>query len=411
MSATPRVPLRAARARLAAGFPSVQVAGRVLRFDDRLWLVDLSDELPLRPDPGLVPGDIVGGSVVADGTDRYRIASPAVLARRGAPPAAAAIARAGRIPILEARSRAIAAVRAFFRERGFLEAETPARVVCPGLEPHLVPLAAGADRWLITSPELHLKKLLAAGVERVFEIARAWRGAEEGPWHLGEFALLEWYRAYEGLDAIAADVEELLRAVAAAVGVDPAGVPGCDLALAAERLTVREAVRRHTALDLAELRTTPALASALDGLGIARGADDDWDDLFFRLFLDRVEPHLGRGRLTILGEYPASQAALANVRNDPDWPVALRFEVYAAGIELANAFDELTDAAEQRRRHEADRAWRLARGREAPALDEEFLSALAAGHPPAAGIALGIDRMVALVLGLPSVADVVAFPG
>jgi lysyl-tRNA synthetase class 2 len=409
MNSPARVPLRAAMARLAAGFAAVRVAGRLVRLEERLWLVDASGDAPLEREAGLAAGDIVSGSLVAAG-ERFDLLDPAILVRRTAPPTPAALALAGRIPVLSSRARIVDAVRAFFRARGFVEVQTPARVVCPGLEPHLVAIGSGPGRWLITSPELHLKRLLAAGVERVFEIARVWRGEEQGDWHLGEFSMLEWYRTYAGLDEIANDVAELLPAAARAVDVDPADVPGCDLSAPLERLTVREAVRRHTGLDLAALREPAALAAALDGLGIAHASGEGWDDLFFRLFLDRVEPHLGRGRPTILAEYPASQAALANVRNDPEWPVALRFEVYAAGVELANAFDELTDPVEQRLRHEADRAWRLAHGREAPPLDEEFLGALAAGHPPAAGIALGLDRLVALVSGLSSLTEVVAFP-
>lgn len=318
---------------------------------------------------------------------------------------------ARRLPVLAARAAILAGIRSFFRERGFLEAETPARVVCPGLEPHLVALPAGPDRWLITSPELHLKRLVAAGAPRVFELARCWRGDERGTQHLTEFTLLEWYRAHEGLDALVEDCAALLPAAARAAGRDPAGaVPGCDLTAAPERLTVREAFARDAGIDLAAHRSREALADAARSLGLPVADDDTWDEVFFRIFLARVEPRLGRGRMTVLAEFPASQAALARVRDDGAWPVALRFELYAAGIELANAFDELTDPGEQRRRHEADRAARRAAGREAPALDEEFLAALEAGLPPCAGIALGVDRLVALVLGLEGARATVAFP-
>ncbi len=317
---------------------------------------------------------------------------------------------ARRLPVLAARAEVLAGIRSFFRERGFLEAETPARVVCPGLEPHLVALPAGADRWLITSPELHLKRLVAAGAPRVFELARCWRGDERGAQHLTEFTMLEWYRAHAGLDALADDCAALLPAAARAAGRDPAAVPGCDLTAPPERLTVREAFDRWAGIDLAARREAGALAAAARRLEVATAPDDSWDELFFRIFLARVEPQLGRGRMTVLSEFPASQAALARVRDDAAWPVALRFELYAAGVELANAFDELTDPAEQRRRHEADRAARRAAGREVPALDEEFLAALEAGMPPCAGIALGVDRLVALVLGLGGARDAVAFP-
>lgn len=305
-----------------------------------------------------------------------------------------------------ARARILNGIRDFFSARGFLEVETPIRVINPGLEPHLHAIAAGEGLWLRTSPELALKRLIAAGLAPLFEIARCFRGDEEGPWHRSEFTMLEWYRTQVGLDAIATDVAELLPALAHCAGVDATAVCGTDLTAPIERVTVREAVRQQTGLDLAMLRERAALATALRERGYQPADDDDWDDLFFRLFLAEVEPQLGRSRITILSEYPASQAALARVRDDADWPIALRFEVYAGGLELANAFDELTDSAEQRRRHVADQATRRRAGREVPALDEEFLAALERGLPQCAGIALGIDRLIALLLGAKSIRDV-----
>ncbi len=334
--------------------------------------------------------------------------------RAGLPARLRALGR--RRGVLEARARALAALRAFFDGRGFLHLETPARVPCPGLEPHLVPFPAGHGRWLITSPELHLKKALAAlapaspGPVRLYEVARVFRDDEGGPWHLPEFTMVEWYRADEGLEALVRDLAELLPAVAEAAGGDPRNASGTDLTLPFERLTVREAFARYAGIDLAACRERSALAAAVRALGLPADPRDTWDDLFFRVFLDRVEPHLGRERATVLAEYPAGQAALARVRDDPAWPVALRFELYAGGVELANAFDELTDAAEQRRRHEADREARRAAGLPVPDLDEEFLAALAAGMPRAAGIALGFDRLLAVVLGLPGARETVAFP-
>ncbi len=313
-----------------------------------------------------------------------------------------------RLPILARRARLLREIRAFFEARDYLEVETPARVACPGLEPHLVALPAGDGLWLRTSPELHMKRLLAAGAERIWQLAPCWRGDERGPWHLGEFLMLEWYRPGASLDAILAEAVELIRQVAHAAGARRLGT--CDPEREPERLTVRQVVLRETGIDLAEAGDTDRLRDALDAIGVRTAAGDDWDTLFFRLLVERVEPVLGRERITLLSEYPASQAALARVRDDGGWPVALRAEIYAGGIELANAFDELTDPAEQRRRHEADRAARRRAGREAPPLDERFLAALEEGMPPAAGIALGVDRLVALALGLPGARDVVAFP-
>lgn len=301
---------------------------------------------------------------------------------------------------MQARARILQGIRLFFSERGFLEVETPVRVVCPGLEPHLVAIPAGNGRWLRTSPELHLKKLLATGCGPVFELARCFRGEESGPWHRSEFTMLEWYRPHQTLETIARDVAALLPEVARVANADVTSIRGCDFSAPVERLTVREAVQRYAGIDLAALRDRGMFAAALRGIGIASSEDDSWDELFFRVMILKVEPQLGRRQITILSEYPASQAALANIRPDPDWPVALRFEVYAGGIELANAFDELTDGSEQRRRHEADRDYRRAHGRELPELDEEFLAALEGGMPPCAGIALGVDRLMALVLNV-----------
>ena len=410
MGLGPFVPLRAAVARLAAGFSSAPVAARLQRDGAELLLADSSGVAsPLAPVAGAAEGDLVSGRL-RRGADGFALDEARVLARRAGPPAPEDADLPRRLPLLRRRAAILAATRGFFGERDFLEVETPTRVVCPGMEPHLAPLPAGEGRWLITSPELHLKRLLAAGAPRIFELARSFRGDERGETHLVEFTMLEWYRAFEGLDALVADVSGLLRAAALAAGADPSRVPGCDLSLPPERLTVREAFRRLAGIDLAAMRELPALRAAAEAIGVRTAPDDDWDEIYFRIFLERVEPHLGRGRITVLEEYPASQAALSNVRPDPEWPVALRFEVYAGGMELANAFDELTDPAEQRRRHEADRAYRLAHGLPAPDLDEAFLAALEAGHPPAAGIALGVDRLVALALGERDIRRVVAFP-
>lgn len=410
MSRQQRIPLAAAQARLRAGFVPPFVGGRLDRKGGRWILSDASASVILaEPPAGAKAGDIFGGKLGGE-TGAFLLLDPQCLASHQAPFLADDAGLSARLPQLRQRAAIVQEVRCFFRERGFLELETPARVVCPGLEPHLFPLSAGEDRWLITSPELHLKRALAAGAERVFELARVWRGEENGPWHLTEFTMLEWYRAFSGLESLIEDLKELFPRLARAAGIAPESVLGCDLTQPFERLTVRGAVARWTGLDLAGLRERSALAQALTTLGIEHSTEDDWDDLFFRLFLERVEPHLGSGRVTILSEYPASQAALANVRPDPEWPVALRFEVYAGGIELANAFDELTDSVEQRRRHEADREFRRDHRRELPGLDEAFLSALGAGHPPAAGIALGIDRAVALLLGLHRLDETVAFP-
>jgi lysyl-tRNA synthetase class 2 len=324
-----------------------------------------------------------------------------------------------RRPLLVARARTLREVRAFFDERGFLEVETPRLVGSPGMEPHLHAFAVEGQprRYLPTSPELHLKRLLTAGYERIYELGRVFRAEERGRYHLPELTLLEWYRTGVGLAALMDDCEGLLRRVAAAVAppMEVGAVCLRDLALGGpfERLTYREAVRRHAAIDLAEFPPTDGAAplrAAIEGLGIHTADDDDWDTLVTRLFIDRAEPHLGHARPCIVTDFPASQAALARVRPDAAWPVAERFELYVAGIELANAYCELTDAAEQRRRFVAWQAERWRLGREVYPIDEAFMAALAVGLPESAGIALGVDRLVMLVTGAPDVASVVAFP-
>lgn len=407
--------LRAARARLRAGAAGVRTRGRLQGGPGAWTLVDETARVPLSDVTLHASSQQPGDGDLLEGTLSGRPGHPVLVegrirTRRTGPPDPADESLPSRIPALRARDRVLTAIRETFAGWGFTEVTTPCRVVCPGMEPHLVPMSAPPGRYLATSPELHLKRLLAAGMERIFEITPAFRDDEGGDWHLSEFAMLEWYRAWEGLDAIARDVEDLLLAAAKASGFGTAP-RGCDLARGAEVLTVREAFSRWAGVDLAALRERDDFARALENAGVPAGADDSWDDLFHRLFFERVEPHLGRQRPTILTEYPASQAALARVRDDPEWPVALRFEVFAGGLELGNAFDELTDPAEQRRRHEHDHRWRIDAGLAAPPLDEPFLRALESGHPPAAGIAVGLDRLVALVVQAPSIRDVVAFPG
>jgi len=327
---------------------------------------------------------------------------------------------AARLPFLAARARLTAATRAFFTARGYREVETPCLVPAPGAEVHirafetrfLPHLGAGAARplWLRTSPELAIKKLLAGGVGPVFELARVWRNGEVSPRHAPEFTMLEWYRPGLSLEGLMAETEAFLRAVCPPV-VGHAGVE-TDLSLPFERLTVAEAFRRHcngldilgTEGDAARLRAAAAAA------GLPPRPGESWEDLFFRLLLERVEPALGRERATFLTHWPAPQAGLA--RRDPADPrAALRFELFVAGLELANAFDELTDAAEQRARFEAANAERRRlTGEHGWEVDEDFLAALAHGLPPTAGIALGFDRLAMLASGAPAIEDVLWLP-
>jgi len=327
--------------------------------------------------------------------------------------------------LLAARGRVAAAVRSFFASRDFAEVDTPALQVSPGLEPHLMafetrleePGEGTRTRYLHTSPEFAMKKLLVAGVPRLFQLARVFRNGERGAAHHPEFTMLEWYRAHASYRDLMDDCEVLLGDALSAAGgsafrwrgrdADPTG--------SWQRLSVAEAFQRWCGIDLLATAPDPErpslerLTDAARPIGIAPHPGDDWEDLFFRIFLARIEPELGVGAPTILYDYPISMAALA--RPKPEDPrLAERFEVYVCGLELANAFGELTDAAVQRRRFEQDQARKQARYGFSYPVDEDFLAALAAGMPPSAGIALGFDRLVMLVTGASDIEDVLWAP-
>jgi lysyl-tRNA synthetase class 2 len=316
---------------------------------------------------------------------------------------------AGRRAALEARSRIVRAARAWFEAEGFLEVETPARVRAPGQEIHLDALASGAGgdgtaRWLVTSPEYHMKRLLGAGFERIVQLGKAWRAGEVGAHHQPEFLIAEWYRAGAPLAAIADDCEALVRVAAAA---SSARNPALDLSGPFERTTVREVVATHAGVALDGDETVEALAAKARAAGVDVDSRDSWDDVFFRLWLDRVEPRLGRGRPTFVLDWPAPLGALARRKAD-DPRLVERFELYANGLELANAFGELTDADEQRARFAAESETRARLGKAVYAVDEKLLAALPRMRPTS-GVALGMDRLVMLVLGAADIRDVVAF--
>jgi lysyl-tRNA synthetase class 2 len=315
---------------------------------------------------------------------------------------------AGRFARQRRRARLAAAVRAFFDARGYTEVETPYAVRTPSEEVHLAtfaterisPYGAREALWLHTSPEFAMKRLLAAGSGPIFQLARVWRNGEGSATHAAEFTMLEWYRPGATLSALMDETERLLRAVL------PPVVQYRDAAVDLsrfERLPMAEAFRRHAHADLLG---TAGDAAALAGQAGERLRDGEtWEDLFFRLLLARIEPRIGRERPTFLTHWPAAQAALA--RRDPADPrVALRFELFAGGMELANAFEELTEPVEQRARFEADRARRhaLYGGPDWP-MDEALLAALP--HMPAcAGIALGFDRLAMLACDAEDIAEV-----
>src|SRR5579871_2106067 len=314
-------------------------------------------------------------------------------------------------PFLTARRAITRAIRDWFDEQGFTEVETAILQVSPGNETHLHaprvdltgPDGGRVARYLRTSPEFACKKLLAAGEPKIFEFARVFRDRERGDLHLPEFTMLEWYRANAPYDEIMADCVTVIAHAAQATGIGIFSFRGkaCDPQAEPELLTVAAAFERYAGIDL--LATIQGgegdrLALAKAAAGKVRLADDDsWSDIFSKILVEHIEPQLGLGRLTVLFEYPAPEAALARVKPD-DPRVAERFEVYACGVELANGFGELTDAAEQRRRFELAMDEKERRYGERYPLDEDFLAAVA-NMPQACGVALGFDRLVMLASG------------
>jgi len=331
---------------------------------------------------------------------------------------------ADRRPFLLARNRIQAALRAFFSGDDFLEVDTAALQISPGNETHLHAFATemiGSDGvsetyYLHTSPEFACKKLLAAGERRIFTFAHVYRNREQSPTHQPEFTMLEWYRAGETYDALMRDCGEMLALAAEVGGTRTFRHRGleCDPFLEPERLTLAEAFDRHAGMDLLSSINRKGetdrqkLAGQASKAGIRLAEDDSWSDIFSRVLVEKIEPELGRGRATILCEYPISEAALA--RKSPRSPkVAERFELYACGVELTNAFGELTDVKEQRRRFEADMDEKEKIYGERYPLDEDFLAALAV-MPQASGAALGFDRLVMLAAGAQRIEQVIWAP-
>jgi elongation factor P--(R)-beta-lysine ligase len=360
---------------------------------------------------------------------------------------------------LEQRGRILSAVRGFFAGEGFVEVDTPALQVCPGLEPHLRAFATELHdpgdgrilrRYLHTSPEFAMKKLLAAGMPRIWQLAHVFRDGERSATHHPEFAMIEWYRANGSWRDLIPDCVGLLRACQAAAHDPPSPPPSpswpgltrpstaasrgakkhdearskgaltwqgrsADARRTWHEISVAEAFRHYCGIDILITAPDPLapdvalLAAEARRIGIEPHLGDDWETLYFRIFLDRIEPNLGIGAPTILYDFPASMAALAR-RNPADNRLAERFELYVCGLELANAFGELTDPAEQRARFLADQAKKQTLYGETYPIDEDFLAALEYGLPPSAGIALGFDRLVMLATAAPDIEDVLWAP-
>lgn len=289
--------------------------------------------------------------------------------------------------MLHRRSRLLCAIRDFFRTEGFCEVETPVRIPAPALELYIDAIPSG-ERYLRTSPELHLKRLLAEGISPVFQIGPCFRAGECGQRHRTEFTMLEWYRTGADYMDILADAEALVRhAVRTLRELEPGFTPAVDVELPWQRLTVSDAYRCHA------------------GWNPVADFDADRFDLDM---VNLVEPALPRDRAVVLTDYPVAVAALAR-RSDADPRTAERWELYLGGLEIANAFSELTDPDEQRRRFEACAQARAAAGAEVYPLDRAFLDTLERGLPPCGGIALGVDRLLMALTGTTSITEVIAF--
>ena len=318
---------------------------------------------------------------------------------------------------LAIRSQIIRSIRAYFDGLGFDEVETLILQTCPVIDTHIRAFATdlrGVDGkvkdtvYLHTSPEFAMKKLMVAGMSEIYQICNVFRNAEGSKRHRCEFKMIEWYRTNADYNDIMRDCEGLLQACAKAVDVKlfQYKTYKCDPFTAWERLSVVEAFERYADIDLMSvLEDKVALRQAVQGLGLHTAEDDEWDDLFFRIMDEKIEPQLGMGAPTFLCDYPISMASLSKPKAD-DPRFAERFELYVCGVELANAFSELTDADEQVRRYhiEMDEKERLY-GERYP-LDEDFIEALRHGMPESGGIALGIDRLVMLTCGVDDIKDV-----
>lgn len=331
---------------------------------------------------------------------------------------------ADRRPALLVRNRIKRALRGHFEAEGFTEVECGALAVSPGNEAHLHAFetrlieTGGVARtfYLHTSPEFAAKKLLAAGETRIFEFARVFRNRERTRLHAPEFTMLEWYRVGAPYETVMEDTLAILRLAARTSGAAQFSFRdvACDPFAPAERLTVAQAFTIHAGIDLLSTLSPDGVGdrdafsrkAQRSGLDVAE--DDSWSDIFSKFLVARIEPRLGRGKLTVLYEYPRCEAALARATpHDPR--VAERFEVYACGVELANGFGELTDPAEQRRRFESEMDEKQRIYGERYPLDEEFLEAL--GHmPSASGVALGFDRLVMLATGARRIDDILWTP-
>lgn len=298
-------------------------------------------------------------------------------------------------------------IREFFKEQGFVEIQTPGLVACPGTEPSLdvfsTDLVLGSRReklYLPTSPELHLKKALSLGAEKIFEIKKCYRNGEVTDHHQPEFTMIEWYRAFEDLQAIKKDVVGLVTYLGRKI-------PALQRPAAVDNFTIAQLFKRDCGFELKPGTSKEQLKDLALKLGVDVASATQIDDYFFLLFLEKIEGHLPPERLTFVENYPPYQAALARLTEE-GW--GDRFEVYWQGLELANAFHELNDPKVQAQRFQADLAKKKSLGKEIIPLDDEFMQCLEAGMPPSGGIALGVERLFMALVGVKNISETRLFP-
>ncbi len=324
-------------------------------------------------------------------------------------------------PYLEKRIKVIKSIRNHFDNQGFYEVETPALQVSPGMEPHLMAFETAqyspnrerhVKAYLHTSPEFTMKKLIVAGVAKQYQICKVFRNAEGAGTHSPEFTMIEWYRAHDSYETIMDDCINLMRDVANAVGISHYEWRGkqSNPFKEWEKISVAEAFQRYANICLEDhLEKAASFAEAARTCDLDIPDDYGWDDIFFRIFEKIIEPQLGHPVPTILYDYPVHMAALSRVKqDDPRW--AERFEIYICGLELANAFGELTDASIQQKRFEEDMALKQSLYNERYPIDKDFIAALESGMPDSGGIALGIDRLVMLAANADTIEQILWAP-
>jgi elongation factor P--(R)-beta-lysine ligase len=419
------------------------LAGRIIGIlDDGFVLQDESGRMDLVYKGEVNVGDIVEGLVVAEPREDgeglsslvYIVKEMLVLTpcsdefflRKDDPNYRRMVVDRNVKEILTTRQKIIKHLRDFFWDSGFTEVDTPELVKLPGMEPYLdvfkttfVGLphdgrpAETEDLYLITSPEYAMKKLLVGGYENIFQVTRSFRNKEHlSSLHNPEFTILEWYRAFSDYRQIMEDTENLVHSLCRATNGDSFFTyrdQKIDTLPPWPRLKVKDAFFQYAGIGPEIFENEEAFRVAVAAKGYVVGKDTTFDDLFFMVFMNEIEPKLGLQKPVILYEYPASMAALSK-KCEGDSRYAERFEVYAAGVELCNAFTELNDPDEQKARLEHEREVRLTMGKEDYPVDQSFLRALQFGMPPSGGIALGVDRLVMLLTGTPDIRNVIFFP-